>query len=177
MDLSCTLYHTCLYEQNNCNVYPDVLNLAVYITAQKGILSNDRLVLDSPDNELIFSPKERLLTNIDLNSIDQISCRSFPDYIDLSDQHNPYHIDSYCDEPFLPTHFQEISQVNHELKISSIIGNLKSGLGYLIHTCKLLNTQQVTDCWGPMQYRFELHLIFNDKSERDIVKIFNLYQT
>ena len=99
-----------------CNVYPDFLNLAVYITAQKGIKSNDRLLLYSPVNELIFSPKETLLTNIDLNSIDEISCQSFPDYIDLSYQHNPYHIDSYCDEPFLPTHFEEISQHNYKLK-------------------------------------------------------------
>ena len=178
MDLSCTLYHTCLYEENGCDVYPDTLNLSVYITAHKDILTNDeRVTTASPNNDLIFSPKERLLTNIDLNSIDEISCQAFPDYVDLTYQHNSFHVDRYCDHPILPTHFEQISQSNYKQKISSTIGDFQNGLGKLIHECKLLNLQLVTECWGPMQYRFDLHLLFNDKSERDIVKIFTLYRS
>ena len=177
MDLSCTLYHTCLYEEEGFDVYPDVLDISIYVTAQKGILSTDERVTSPNDSEYIFSAKERLLTHIDLHSIDEITCQSFPDYIDLCHQHNSLHFDTQCHKPILPTHFEEVHQENIRLKLSSAISSLESGHGELIHTCRLQNLQLATKCWGPMQYKFHLHLSFKDKSERDIIKLFTLYRS
>lgn len=176
MDLTCTLYHTCLYENDDTNqaVYPDFLEVMVFLVAQKGVRNMDSLI-SSPDNDIIFDKEDRLLTDIDLRTLDNISGQAFPDNVELDNVDNDYHYDSNCHHPYLPTHFTPITIQNYSVKVDSILDDLESRMGYLIHSCKLENLQLATGCWGPMQYRFDLNLSFKDNTSREIIKIFTIY--
>lgn len=174
MDLAITLYHTGLYQNDVRNIYPNFLDVIIFMTAQKGIHRTDDFV-SSPDNGIIFSPEDRLLTDIDLLTLESLTCQAFPDYIDLTSHDNHLHYNDFCAHPFLSTHFTVLTQANYVIKIDEIINDLDSRNGYLIHTCRLQNLQPVTECWEPIQYRFDISLTFKDQSTREISKIFTLF--